>query len=80
MHTVLDKDAPATQSKAGSGALYEGAVNLDFRSGERSSGNFRMPMVEPGSYVLRVKSVGIKGQTGAKDGAESFATLKVIVQ
>jgi hypothetical protein len=76
MHTVLDRDTPGAQGKAGSNALYEGAVNLDFRSGERSSGNFRMPMVEPGNYVLRVETVGIR----AKAGAESLATLKVIVQ
>lgn len=76
MHTVLDKETPGAQGKAGSNALYEGAVNLDFRTGERSSGNFRMPMLEPGNYVLRVESVGIR----AKAGAESFATLKVTVQ
>ena len=75
MHTVMDKDTAATQ-KPGAGALYEGAVNLDFRTGERSSGNFRMPMLEPGNYVVRVETVGIR----AKAGAESFATLKVIVQ
>jgi hypothetical protein len=75
MHTVLDKDGAATQ-KPGPNALYEGAVNLDFRPGDKSSGNFRMPMVEPGNYVLRVETVGIR----AKAGAESFATLKVTVQ
>lgn len=75
MHTVLDKDGGAAQ-KPGPNAFYEGAVNLDFRPGDRSSGNFRMPMVEPGNYVLRVETIGIK----AKAGAESFATLKVTVQ
>lgn len=75
MHTVLDKDGAAAQ-KPGPNALYEGAVNLDFRPGDRSSGNFRMPMVEPGNYLLRVETVGVR----AKAGAESFATLKVIVQ
>ncbi len=79
MHTVLDKEGAATQ-KPGPNALYEGAVNLDFRPGDRSSGNFRMPMVEPGNYVLRVETVGVKGKTDAKTGVESFATLKVTVQ
>jgi len=83
MHATLDKDgggkdagAAASTQKPGPGALYEGAVNLDFRPGEHSSGNFRMPMVEPGNYVLRVETVGIR----TKAGAESFATLKVTVQ
>ena len=75
MHTVLDKDGAAVQ-KPGPNALYEGAVNLDFRPGDRSSGNFRMPMVEPGNYVLRVETIGTK----AKTGTESYAILKVTVQ
>ena len=71
MHAVLGKDgAPAA------GALYEGAVNLDFRPGEQGSGSFRMPMVEPGNYVLRVETIGIR----AKAGAEAFALMKVMVQ
>ena len=71
MHAVLGKDgAPAAA------ALYEGAVNLDFRPGEQGSGSFRMPMVEPGNYVLRVETIGIR----AKAGAEAFALMKVMVQ
>lgn len=75
MHTVLDKDGAAAQ-KPGPNAIYEGAVNLDFRPGDRSAGNFRMPMIEPGNYVLRVETISIK----AKTGAEAFAVVKVTVQ
>ena len=79
MHAVLDKDGPAMSStpvKPSPAALYEGAVNLEFRPGDHGSGNFRMPMVEPGNYVLRVETIGIK----PKAGAETFAVMKVIVQ
>jgi hypothetical protein len=79
MHAVLDKDGPgasATPAKPSPAALYEGAVNLDFRPGDRGSGSFRMPMVETGSYVLRVETIGIR----AKAGAEAFAVMKVTVQ
>ena len=71
MHAVLSRDG-----MPGPAAIYEGAVNLDFRAGDQGSGNFRMPMVEPGNYVLRVETIGVK----AKAGAEAFATMKVTVQ
>lgn len=83
LHAVLDKDGPTAatpQGKPSAAALYEGAVNLDFRPGDHGSGNFRMPMVEPGNYVLRVETIGIKARTGTKAGAEAFAVMKVSVQ
>lgn len=74
MHAVLSRDG-----MPGPTALYEGAVNLDFRAGDQGSGNFRMPMVEPGNYVLRVETIGIK-KAGARAGGDAFATMKVTVQ
>ena len=80
LHATLDRDAASGAREApkqgSSGAIYEGAVNLDFRPGERSTGTFRMPMSAPGSYVLRVETVAIR----ARAGGETFASMKVTVQ
>ena len=61
--------------KPGRDALYETAVVLDFHAGGQSSGEFRMPLHEPGSYVLRVETIGAR----APDGRESFTTMRVTV-
>src|SRR5262245_28521799 len=70
LHAVLDGNPGP-----GASGLYEGAVNLDFRPGERSTGSFRMPMVEPGKYVLRVETIGVRARLGKETSASMAVTV-----
>ena len=72
LHVFLDREGVI---KPGRDALYETAVVLDFRAGGQSSGEFRMPLHEPGSYVLRVETIGAR----TPDGRESFTAMRVTV-
>lgn len=76
LHVFLDRgDARAAAPKPGPKALYESALIQDFEAGVKSSGEFRMPMPEPGTYLVRVETIG----AAKKLGKEIAAVMQVSV-
>ena len=76
LHVFMDRgDARAAAPKPGSKALYESALIQDFEAGVKSSGEFRMPMPEPGIYLVRVETIG----AAKKLGKEIAAVMQVLV-
>jgi hypothetical protein len=59
-HGAVRSDAP----KPGPNALYEGAVILDFEPGGKSTGEFRLPLPESGTYFVRVETIGAAKKLG----------------
>jgi len=77
MHAFMDRvPASVNPSKPGPKALYESALILDFDPGAKSSGEFRMPMPESGTYLVRVETIG----AAKKLGREVAVTMQVSVQ
>jgi hypothetical protein len=76
LHVFLDRgDARAASPKPGPKALYESALIQDFEAGAKSSGDFRMPIMEPGTYLVRVETIG----AAKKLGKEVAAVMQVSV-
>ena len=76
LHVFMDRgDARAAAPKPGAKALYESALIQDFEAGVKSSGEFRMPMPEPGTYLVRVETIG----AAKKLGKEVAAVMQVSV-
>jgi len=76
LHVFLDRgDARAAAPKPGPKALYESALIQDFEAGVKSSGEFRMPMPEAGTYLVRVETIG----AAKKLGKEVAAVMQVSV-
>jgi hypothetical protein len=76
VHVFMDRgDARAAAPKPGPKALYESALIQDFEPGVKSSGEFRMPMAEAGSYLVRVETIG----AAKKLGKEVAAAMQVSV-
>ena len=76
LHVFIDRgDARAAAPKPGPKTLYESALIQDFEAGVKSSGEFRMPMPEPGSYFVRVETIG----AARKLGKEVAAAMQVSV-
>jgi hypothetical protein len=76
LHVFLDRgDARAAAPKPGPKALYESALIQDFEAGVKSSGEFRMPMPEAGTYLVRVETIG----AAKKLGKEVAAAMQVSV-
>ncbi len=76
LHVFLDRgDARAAAPKPGPKALYESALIQDFGPGVKSSGDFRMPITEPGTYLVRVETIG----AAKKLGKEVAAAMQVSV-
>jgi hypothetical protein len=76
LHVFLDRgDARAAAPKPGPKALYESALIQDFEPGVKSSGEFRMPMPEAGTYLVRVETIG----AAKKLGKEVAAVMQVSV-
>ena len=76
LHVFLDRgDARAAAPKPGPRALYESALIQDFEPGVKSSGEFRMPMPEAGTYFVRVETIG----AAKKLGKEVAAAMQVLV-
>ena len=76
LHVFMDRgDARAVAPKPSPKALYESALIQDFEAGVKSSGEFRMPMPEPGTYLLRVETIG----AAKKLGKEIAAVMQVSV-
>jgi hypothetical protein len=76
MHVFMDHgDARAAAPKPGPKALYESALIQDFEAGVKSSGEFRMPIPEAGTYLVRVETIGAAG----KLGKEVTAVMQVSV-
>ena len=76
LHVFMDRgDARAAAPKPGPKALYESALIQDFEAGVKSSGEFRMPMPEPGTYLVRVETIG----AAKKLGKEVAAAMQVSV-
>jgi hypothetical protein len=76
LHVFLDRgDARAAAPKPGPKALYESALIQDFEAGVKSSGEFRMPIPEPGTYLVRVETIG----AAKKLGKEVAAVMQVSV-
>ena len=76
LHVFLDRgDTRAAAPKPGPKALYESALIQDFEAGVKSSGEFRMPMPEAGTYFVRVETIG----AAKKLGKEVTAVMQVTV-
>lgn len=76
LHVFMDRgDARAAAPKPGPKALYESALIQDFEAGMKSSGEFRMPMPEAGTYLVRVETIG----AAKKLGKEVAAVMQVSV-
>jgi hypothetical protein len=76
LHAFMDRgDARATAPKPSSKALYESALIQDFEAGVKSSGEFRMPISESGTYLVRVETIG----AAKKLGKEVAAVMQVSV-
>ncbi len=76
LHVFMDRgDARAAAPKPGPKALYESALIQDFEAGAKSSGEFRMPMPEAGTYLVRVETIG----AAKKLGKEVAAVMQVSV-
>jgi hypothetical protein len=76
LHVFLDRgDARAAAPKPGPKALYESALIQDFGAGVKSSGEFRMPIPEAGTYLVRVETIG----AAKKLGKEVAAVIQVAV-
>ena len=76
LHVFMDRgDARAAAPKPSPEALYESALIQDFEPGGKSSGEFRMPMPEPGTYFVRVETIG----AAQKLGKEIAAVMRVSV-
>lgn len=76
LHVFMDRgDARAAAPTPGPKALYESALIQDFEAGAKSSGEFRMPMPEPGTYFVRVETIG----AAKKLGKEVAAVMQVSV-
>ena len=76
LHVFMDRgDARAAAPKPGPKALYESALIQDFEAGAKSSGEFRTPVVEPGTYLVRVETIG----AAKKLGKEVAAVMQVSV-
>jgi hypothetical protein len=77
LHVFMDHgDARAAAPKPGPKALYESALIQDFEAGVKSSGEFRMSVPEPGTYLVRVETIG----AARKLGKEVAAVMQVSVQ
>lgn len=76
LHVFMDRvDARAAAPKPGPKALYESALIQDFEAGVKSSGEFRMPVAEAGTYLVRVETIG----AAKKLGKEVTAVMQVSV-
>jgi len=65
LHVFMDRgDARPAAPKPGPKALYESALIQDFEPGVKSSGEFRMPMPEAGTYFVRVETIGAAKKLG----------------
>ena len=61
VHFVLDKENAIGQRevpKPGPDAVYESALIMDFAPQGKSSGDFVIEVPEPGSYLLRLETIG----------------------
>ena len=76
LHVFMDRgDARAAAPKPGPKSLYESALIQDFEPGGKSSGEFRIPMPEAGTYLVRVETIG----AAKKLGKEAAAAMQVSV-
>ena len=76
LHVFMDRgDARGAAPKPGPKTLYESALIQDFEAGVKSSGEFRMPIAEAGSYFVRVETIG----AAKKLGKEVAAVMQVSV-
>lgn len=55
---------------------YEGALTTDFKPQEKASWNFDLAIREPGSYLLRVETIGLSDQ----HKHEHYAALDLVVK
>jgi len=61
VHFVLDKENAIGQRevpKPGPDVVYESALMMDFAPQAKSSGDFVIEVPEPGSYLLRLETIG----------------------
>jgi hypothetical protein len=76
VHVFMDRgDARAAAPKPGPKAVYESALIQDFEAGVKSSGEFRIPMPQAGTYLVRVETIG----AAKKLGKEVAAVMQVSV-
>jgi hypothetical protein len=76
LHVFMDRgDGRAVAPKPGPKTLYESALIQDFEAGVKSSGEFRMPIPEAGTYFVRVETIG----AARRLGGEVTAVMQVSV-
>jgi hypothetical protein len=71
LHVSMDRAATRSGApKPGPKPLYESAVVLDFEPGGKSTGEFRMPVPESGTYLVKAETIGASKKLGKEVVAE----------
>lgn len=55
---------------------HEGAITVDFKPGDRAGGEFTVTPDKPGSYLIRVETIGLANS----HGHEHYAALDLVVE
>ena len=66
----------ATVPDLGRNVSYEGALTTDFQPGDKADWEWTLNVPEPGSYLLRVETIGMR----QSHGHEHFAALDLAVE
>ena len=70
------KIGQAEVPKLSAGVIYEGALTMDFRPRDATDWRATFKVPDPGTYLVRVESIGM----AAKHGHEHFAALDLVVK
>lgn len=62
--------------KLSAGVVYEGALTMDFRPRDATDWRATFKVPEPGTYLVRVETIGM----AAKHGHEHFAAMDLVVK
>jgi len=79
VHFVVVKEKQPGQHevpKLTRGVAYEGALTMDFEPARKATWQFTLNIQDPGSYLVRVETVGMRN----KHGHEHYAALELIVK
>ncbi len=75
VHVVLDRDISADRAPVATDVLYESAILTDLTAQRRSTGDFVVEAPDPGTYRLRVETIG----AAKTRGSEFVASINVQV-
>ena len=72
----IDKAGQEKVPKLDKDVVHEGILSLDFKPKEKASGRFGLTIRKPGSYLVRVETIG----TLISHGHEHFAAIDILVE